>query len=274
MTSCRQKWHETQKYDDSISRSNWTVEDDALLKGLVNEYGANKWNSISRLFNRFTKTGKKTSRQCRDRWINFVNPLIKRTKATFEETIKLCETFLLYGKRWSIIAKTLNRTEHWVKKHWKKVIKGENGDPQTLTDIEIKEKLQGIIIKIQNLQKGNMKSDKKYEVVSTEYHIQNEEYGMIEPVAWTEEVQGEEYKLNSQEGPLNNSTKRSKRKKEGMHLNQEDDSSLFKQGNDPNCDNIMDLNKDSGSIESDINSNSDELYYQEESSIRLSLYHH
>lgn len=74
---------------------------------------------------------KKTAKQCRERWINHLNPrmnksyfylyIIKinnffRGSWKFEEDFKLIKNFVKYGKKWCLIAKELpNRSQHSIK---------------------------------------------------------------------------------------------------------------------------------------------------------------
>lgn len=58
----------------------WSAKEDAALRELVERLGTNRWkevaDSISAMFG--SQAVRKTSRQCRDRWLNCINPEIKR----------------------------------------------------------------------------------------------------------------------------------------------------------------------------------------------------
>jgi hypothetical protein len=57
-----------------------------------------------------------TSKICRERWQNHLNPSINRDSWTSEEDVFLIETFLIYGGKWGAISRGLRgRTENHVK---------------------------------------------------------------------------------------------------------------------------------------------------------------
>lgn len=51
----------------------WKNVEDEMLKAAVMKYGLNQWDRISSLF------PKKTAKQCKARWMEWLNPKIKKT---------------------------------------------------------------------------------------------------------------------------------------------------------------------------------------------------
>eukprot|EP00331_Platyophrya_macrostoma_P032871 CAMPEP_0176439140 /NCGR_PEP_ID=MMETSP0127-20121128/19755_1 /TAXON_ID=938130 /ORGANISM="Platyophrya macrostoma, Strain WH" /LENGTH=373 /DNA_ID=CAMNT_0017823331 /DNA_START=200 /DNA_END=1321 /DNA_ORIENTATION=- len=125
------RWNSLLKTD--LKQNPWTHEEDKQLKALVEECGTEKkWKVIAEKLNSLTKEKMfRHPRQCRERWINYVNPRINRGDWTEEEDLKLMESFLSMGKKWADIAKTLgNRTENAVRNRFnglirKEILKGE-----------------------------------------------------------------------------------------------------------------------------------------------------
>jgi hypothetical protein len=49
-----------------------------MLKQLVKERGQKQWQEIAREINKHMGYNKRQGKQCRERWINFLSPDIKR----------------------------------------------------------------------------------------------------------------------------------------------------------------------------------------------------
>lgn len=77
-SSCKSTWRRTQKCMSRSSTCYWSSREDGILSELVKELDASNWSEIKRKLNQIGGIQKKTSRQCRDRWINHVNPKIKK----------------------------------------------------------------------------------------------------------------------------------------------------------------------------------------------------
>ena len=104
-------------------KQKFTKEEDEELKKIVSTYGAKRWNKIaSHLKNR-------TGRQCRDRYMNYLAPNIKKASFSFEEDLLLMHKIEEFGTHWSKIKTffpgrtssslknrfyvTLNSAKHW-----------------------------------------------------------------------------------------------------------------------------------------------------------------
>lgn len=84
-----------------------------------------KWSQYAlALFMESNKTYLKTPKQCREYWLNHLNPQIKKTSWAPEEDRKLIQTIAEVGKKWARVAKHLNgRTENMVKNRYTSLTK-------------------------------------------------------------------------------------------------------------------------------------------------------
>ena len=83
------------------STQQWTLQEDNLLRKLVDEHGHRKWSFIA------GKMEGRRGKQCRDRWLNHLKPDIRRGEWTAEEERILVEGHRMLGTRWAALAKLL-----------------------------------------------------------------------------------------------------------------------------------------------------------------------
>lgn len=76
----------------------FSKEDDETLRGLVRELGANNWRLVA------NRMPGRNPRQCRERWMNYANPDIKKRPWTPAEDALLQSKYEEMGPRWHPIA--------------------------------------------------------------------------------------------------------------------------------------------------------------------------
>jgi len=82
----------------------WKNTEDEILKAAVMKYGLNQWARISSLLTR------KSAKQCKARWFEWLDPSIKKTEWTREEDEKLLHLAKLMPTQWRTIAPIVGRT--------------------------------------------------------------------------------------------------------------------------------------------------------------------
>ena len=89
------------------SRKTWSKEEDECLLQMINLYGVGNWSSISQALKE--QTGLlRTSKQCKNRWTNTLDPNVNKQDWTPEEEQKIYDLQKQIGNKWAEIAKHLN----------------------------------------------------------------------------------------------------------------------------------------------------------------------
>jgi hypothetical protein len=127
--ACKDKWlslHQMHVHD-----SPWTEKEDQLLCDLIQKHGIKKWTLIAKDLSHQLKDLNvyRQAKQCRERWINHLDPTINKGLWDQAEDIKLLTEISRIGRRWSELAKLMiNRTENSVKNRWKSLLKKYKAD--------------------------------------------------------------------------------------------------------------------------------------------------
>jgi len=94
----------------------WKNTEDEILKAAVMKYGKNQWSRIASLLNR------KSSKQCKARWYEWLDPSIKKTEWTREEDEKLLHLAKLMPTQWRTIAPVVGRTPSQCLQRYEKLL--------------------------------------------------------------------------------------------------------------------------------------------------------
>jgi pre-mRNA-splicing factor CDC5/CEF1 len=116
----------------------WKNTEDEILKACVMKYGPNQWSRISSLIVR------KSAKECKARWYEWLDPRIKKTEWTREEEEKLLYLAKIFPSQWRTIAPRIGRTAAQCIDHYERLLDQAQGkdeldenDPRKLRPGEI-----------------------------------------------------------------------------------------------------------------------------------------
>lgn len=118
----------------------WTNVEDQILKAAVSKYGLTQWARVASLL------PKKTAKQAKARWNEYLNPSIDRSKWTDEEDKKLLHLAKLIPNQWRSIGPVMGRTATQCVERYQTLIDrqmNKEGDPGNEDDEDIDLKLTG-----------------------------------------------------------------------------------------------------------------------------------
>ncbi|CAN1313524.1 Transcription factor MYB21 [Linum perenne] len=79
---------------DQLRRGPWTQEEDDVLRRYIRQHGDGRWNSLAK------RAGlRRTGKSCRLRWLNYLNPEVKRGNLTPQEQLLILDLHSQWGNR-------------------------------------------------------------------------------------------------------------------------------------------------------------------------------
>ena len=94
----------------------WSNIEDEVLKSAVSKYGLNQWARVSSLLAR------KTPKQCKARWAQWLDPSIRKVEWSKEEDEKLLHLAKLMPTQWNTIAPIVGRTAQQCLERYQKLL--------------------------------------------------------------------------------------------------------------------------------------------------------
>lgn len=123
--ACLHRWQSINK--PNVIKGPWNVEEDKKLIDWIKTNGASNWTSCSEFI-----TGR-SGKQCRERWLNALNPLLKKGSWEPEEDYIIFKLFKKLGSKWSIISNYISgRTENSIKNRFYSTLRRIAAESKTL----------------------------------------------------------------------------------------------------------------------------------------------
>ncbi|KAM3143146.1 hypothetical protein pb186bvf_004732 [Paramecium bursaria] len=125
---CKHKWLSMQKI--ALQQQPFSPEEDRRLYDIIQQFQqvdqGQKWSQIAQLLNQYTNVYR-SSKQCRERWLNHLNPNISKDPWNDQEDIILMGYVKEIGRRWAEISKLMDgrRSENTLKNRFNSLIKRE-----------------------------------------------------------------------------------------------------------------------------------------------------
>ncbi|KAK4575483.1 hypothetical protein RGQ29_026447 [Quercus rubra] len=107
-------------YDkNGLKKGAWSAEEDNKLRSYIQRFGPGNWRELPK-FAGLPRCGK----SCRLRWMNYLQPNLKRGNYTEEEELMIIKLHEELGNKWSMIAASLpGRSDNDIKNYWRAHLK-------------------------------------------------------------------------------------------------------------------------------------------------------
>jgi len=108
----------------------WKNSEDEILKAAVQKYGKQQWARVASLLNR------KTAKQCKARWHEWLDPSVRKVEWSREEEEKLLHLAKLMPAQWKTIGPLVGRTATQCQEHYEKLLDEAAATPNSGNNVE------------------------------------------------------------------------------------------------------------------------------------------
>jgi hypothetical protein len=109
--------HWTKVLDPTLMKGSWTRAEDQTIVEFVESHGTKSWSHLT------TILPGRIGKQCRERWVNHLNPEICHEPFTPEDDRRIMELHRTHGNKWARIADLMrSRSCNAIKNRWNSVL--------------------------------------------------------------------------------------------------------------------------------------------------------
>ena len=133
------RWSKT--VNPKLVKGPFTQTEDEKIVEHVLKFGPKKWSLLVK------KMPERSAKQCRERWMNSLNPHINKKPWTEQEDQLIVQLVRKYGNKWALISKFLpGRSDNSIKNRWnsslsRRLINSPNSSPIIKPSIDHDQKL-------------------------------------------------------------------------------------------------------------------------------------
>jgi hypothetical protein len=98
-------------------KGSWTRQEDEIIIAFVRQYGCASWTKLAQML------PGRIGKQCRERWLNHLNPDLSREQWTPAEDLLLMELHERFGNHWTMISSHMpTRADNMIKNRWYSIL--------------------------------------------------------------------------------------------------------------------------------------------------------
>jgi hypothetical protein len=129
-----ERW--TKVLNPLLHKGSWTRQEDEMIIHYVRTNGCTAWTKLAKML------PGRIGKQCRERWLNHLDPQISRAPWTAEEDALLMMLHEQHGNSWSKIAAHMpTRSDNMIKNRWYSTLAKKVGDVEICNDSARSEKV-------------------------------------------------------------------------------------------------------------------------------------